>query len=129
MTDLDITRFVLAHADHMDRFSNSIAASGLQDIGARTWAASCAVMADPGEWPCSDLDAIVDWAAEFGAWERQELEAMPGDELNALLVQFIAGDYQRRADAEKRGELARWEECERGRLYTCNDRWFYYLDV
>jgi hypothetical protein len=115
--ELNITAFVLANADNMERFSDSIANSGLQNIGQVTWRNAMAAMQDESSWLCSELSELVDHFAEYGAWEREELEAMSGQELNALLVQFVAGDYQETQ-----------EGAEEHRLYCDNDgQWFAYL--
>ncbi len=125
--EIKITRFVKLNAHRMHDFSNSIARSGREDIGSVTWRNACAAMADPSDWFTNDLDALQSWFADFGAWDREELEAMPGQELNALLLQFLAGDYQSRAEASERGraELKRWEENEGGRLYRHKGQWYF----
>jgi hypothetical protein len=111
----------------MARFSDSIANSGLQNIGAVTWRNAMAAMADESEWLCSDLEALHAYFAGFGAWERAELEAMSGQELNALLVQFIAGEYQNYTDAREQGRKAfrEYRENQGGSLYGHRGRWFY----
>lgn len=121
MSEINITAFVAAHGDTMTVFANSIAESGLQDIGAVTWRNALAAVADESDWLTTDVDALRDYFREFGAWDRAELTAMSGQELNALLVQFIAGDYQRYTadnfDAENEG----------GALYQSGDEWFFYV--
>lgn len=126
--DINISRFVAAHSDAMEQFSDSVMNSGLSNIGQVTWRNACEAMADESNWLCSDLDVLTDHFSEYGAMEREELNAMDGQALNALLVQFVAGDYQGRAEAEEKGELDHWEDTEGGRLFV-NDagEWFYYL--
>lgn len=117
--DLNVTAFVTAYADCMERFSSSIAESGLQNIGQITWRNALKAMDEPSNWLCADLDALVDHFADYGAWERAELESMSGLELNALLVQFVAGEYQQHAADENR--VMEWE-----RLFESDDgQWFY----
>lgn len=126
--EMNITAFVNAHADNMYAFSDSIANSGLTNIGALTWQNAMDAMADESAWLTSDLAALVEHFSEYGAWERAELDAMSGQELNALLVQFVAGDFTGRAEAEERDALADWEEREGGRLaLAANGEWFYYV--
>lgn len=129
--ELDITRFVRANRGDMDRFSDSIARSGLSNIGAVTWHNACEAMASESDWLTSNLDALREHFSEYGAWDEEELAAMPGAELNALLVQFIAGDWQEREDARERGraELRAWEENFGGRLTGHRGRWFYYVGM
>ena len=130
--EVDITKFVIRFADDMHTLSSSVAESGLENIGAVTWENACQAMASESDWLTSDLAELQDHFASYGAWDRDELEAMTGQELNALLVQFVAGDYQARESACERGELAEWEECEGGRLYQSDvaphvGKWFYYI--
>jgi hypothetical protein len=126
--ELDITVWVERYGDNPERFSDSIANSGLQNIGQVTWrnamdaAEDCMLVND------ANRDELVDHFAGYGAWERAELEANSDAELNALLLQFIAGDYQGRRDADERGELEEYEQNEGGRLYVGDGgRWFYYV--
>jgi hypothetical protein len=126
--EINITRIVSLYGDCMERFSSSVAESGLGNIGAVTWRNACEAMADREEWLTDELAGLVDHFADYGAWKRADLEAMSGAELNALLLQFIAGDYQARERAEERGELETWEENEGGRLWAPRDlsgQWFY----
>jgi hypothetical protein len=127
--DVDITRFVRANRGDMDRYSDSIGRSGLQDIGRITWRNALDAMASESDWLTTDLDALRNHFADYGAWEREELAAMSGTELNALLVQFVAGDWQEREDARERGraELRAWEEGFGGRLTGGRGRWYYYV--
>lgn len=132
--ELDITAWVARFGDEPERFSDSIANSGLQNIGQITWRNAVAAADECMLVTNDNRDALVEHFAEYGAWTRDELEAHSDAELNALLLQFIAGDYQGRRDAEERDELAEWEQNEGGRLYTCDvegsehfGRWFYYV--
>jgi hypothetical protein len=133
MPQINVTAFVNTHRDHMHTFSDSIASSGLSDIGTRTWTAAMHVMASDTSWLCSDLDAIESWLAGFGAWDRDELAEMSGQELNALLVQFVAGDVQAFDDAEDADRLDEHMENEGGRLYRGDadgftaPEWFFYI--
>lgn len=126
-TSIDITRFVMDHSDCMDAFSSSVARSGLENIGEVTWRNALNVT-EGGALLTEDADALVDYFAGFGAWERSELEAMSLNELNAMLVQDIAAVYQERDDAAERGELESWEENFGGRLVVAdNGAWSFYI--
>ncbi len=129
MTEINITRFVRTYRDCMVRFSDSIANSGLQNIGSVTWRNACEAMADESAWFTADLDTLREHFAGYGAWEREELDAMGGAELNALLAQFVAGDFVERERARERGKAALrdYEESQGGRLSGSRGRWFYYL--
>lgn len=107
MLSIDVTAFVLRNECQMEQFSSSIFESGLQNIGEITWRNACAAMAEPAAWLCADLDALREHFADYGAWEASELAAMSGTELNALLVQFIAGEYQQHEADES--NVQEWE--------------------
>jgi hypothetical protein len=126
---LDITRFVRKHRDHMAMFSDSIANSGLQNISEITW--RNAVEAANVAPLCEDLDALVEHFREYGAWSREELEGMLTAELNALLIQFIASDFQRYQEAKDEGRAAfrEYQENEGVRLYGHRGRWYYYIGL
>lgn len=77
-------------------------------------------------------DAAREFFAGFGAWDHGELAAMPCEELNALLLQFIAGDIREFMELTD-GD---WKEYERlcsegtcqGRMYEGTDgRAYYYM--
>jgi hypothetical protein len=127
--ELDITRFVRANRDCMSNFSSSIAESGLQNIGQVTWRNATEAMADESSWLTSDLTTLQDYFGEFGAWERNELADMSGQDLNALLVQFIAGDFQEYANAKAEGRKAfkRWNENFGGRIHGSHGHYYYYV--
>lgn len=129
--ELNITRFVKAHSDCMEQFSSSIAESGLDNIGQVTWRNAMAAMEHVSNCLVlpKDCDKLVEHFAEFGAWEREELEAMSCQELNALLVQFIAGDYQEYASAKEKGRKAfkEWDANHGGRITGNRGRFYYYV--
>jgi hypothetical protein len=120
MSELDVTAFVTAYADCMEYFSCSIASSGLQNIGAITWRNAVDVAHNETLTAGWDADELVGHFADYGAWDRSELEAMPEGELFALLMQFIAGDYQRYVSEDFDAQA------EGGNLYKGDDeRWYY----
>ena len=90
--EIDITDFFNA-GGHMD-YSASIAERGPAS-GPSTWRAAC----DASEDYCvldtpEKLEAARKYFRGFGAWSAEELAAMPDREVNALLLQFIAGDIR-----------------------------------
>jgi hypothetical protein len=90
--EIDITDFFNA-GGHM-AYSASIAEVG-PDAGRSTWRNAC----DDSEEYClldtpEKLEAAREYFRGFGAWSADELAAMPDREVNALLLQFIAGDIR-----------------------------------
>ncbi len=103
--EIDITDFFNA-GGHMD-YSASIAEIG-PDAGPSTWRAAC----DASEEYCvldtpEKLEAARKYFRGFGAWSAEELAAMPDNEINALLLQFIAGDIREFSDDVSEWD---WEE-------------------
>ena len=90
--EIDITDFFNT-CRPMD-YSASIAEVG-PDAGRSTWRAACDAS---GEYCLLDtpdkLDAAREYFRGFGAWSADELAAMPDREVNALLLQFVAGDIR-----------------------------------
>ena len=126
--ELDVTRII--EAENFERYSDSIARSGLQNIGEITWRNACESCAELDTPLVTEpqQDELIDWFADFGAWSRDELEAMTPNERCALLLQFISGDAQEYFEAEERGELASYLENHGGRLYRGDDdRWYFYV--
>jgi hypothetical protein len=83
--ELNITEFV--RAANPEDYSNSIARSGYQDIGARTWRA--AQSADFNLLDTADkVAAAVSYFAAFGAWD--DLDTWTIRDLNALTIQEIS---------------------------------------
>jgi len=110
------------------KFSHSRAKGG-ENAGTNTWNAALAgplvnTSPTPEYW-----QAVRDWIAEFGAWSPGAIKRMNRTELNALLLQFIAGDI-REAGANSLEEID-WEVYEagdnnRGSLYRADNGAFYY---
>ncbi len=70
------------------------------------------------------------WLKDFGAWDEDEIAAWSDTELNALVVQFIAGDIREMDMFDTTEEYQ--EACERGtcsgRLYPGrNGEWYFYV--
>ena len=92
--------------------SGSIVTHG-PNAGAETWAAS---KAQAKETPLLDteekLDAMRDFARSSGGWTREEIEAWDDDELNALFLQWVAGDLRELGADECDFEDIPWDEIE-----------------
>jgi hypothetical protein len=56
------------------------------------------------------LQAMRDYAGSFGAWTREEIESWDSHQLNALFLQWVAGDC-RELGADRLSEID-WEEAE-----------------
>lgn len=123
--ELDITTLVedhLAGHDTARRFSDSIANSGLQNIGEITWQNALLATEYHPIRSLEQLEDARDWLGEFGCWTRKELRNMSANEINALMLQFIASELQ----AED------WRT--RGNIYRCDnidseffDHWLFCL--
>lgn len=132
--EINITKFIVKHSDCMEQFSSSVGKSGLDNIGQITWNNACIEMTDEANRLVTgeDLAELIAHFRGYGAWDSDELNSMSEKELNALLIQFIAGDFQERADAEAEGRLEEYEENQGGRLYQSDvegteGEWFYYI--
>ena len=117
-------------ARDLSDYSDSIANSGLQNIGQITWrnaCEACEAMSTPLV-PYEEQDTLRDWIREFGAWDDAEIAEMTDVETNALLLQFIAGEGQGYIRAEDEGRLGEWLEQEGGRLYRDETgEWYFYV--
>ena len=90
--ELNVTHFFETAAP-MD-YSASVAEIG-QDAARSTWQAACD---DSGDYPMLDSEEKREefrrYVKGFGAWSEDEIRAWSDSELNALLVQMIAGDLR-----------------------------------
>jgi hypothetical protein len=69
-------------------------------------------------------DAARHWLKGFGAWTEDEIAAWSDDELNALVVQFVAGSIR---EMEAYDTPEEYQERD-GRIYgTEGGRWYFYL--
>ena len=86
-------------------------AEGGENAGRDTWNAS---KDQAKETPLLDteekLEAMRDFARSSGGWTREEVEAWSAEEINALFLQWIAGDV-REAGADSLEEID-WNEYE-----------------
>lgn len=90
--ELNITKF-FTEAAPMD-YSASVAEIGAS-AGADTWRAACE---DSADYPLLDTDekheAFRAFVRSSGGWSDEEIAAWPDSELNALCIQWIAGDIR-----------------------------------
>lgn len=115
--ELDITEF-FNNAAPMGYYA-SVAELG-QDAGRITWGHACE---DSPEWMLLDTDekreAFRQFVRESGGWDAGEIAAWSDVELNALLLQWIAGDM-READLHAGMTEPEWrvyeQQAEQGRL-------------
>mgnify|MGYP001194031171 CR=1 FL=1 len=107
--EINITRFY-NEAAPMD-YSASIAEIG-QDAGPSTWRAALDDAPDYNMLDTDDKrDAFRTHVKAFGAWSDEEIAAWDTTQLNALFIQFVAGDM-RNNEAE--------------RIYVGDDKQIYY---
>lgn len=121
--EIDVTRFV-ARYDMWD-FAHSMMEGG-PTAGADTWRAAleCPVRIVTRK----NRDTFESWAAEFGAWDREEIAGWTLRECNALALQFIAGDVRTIETLRERGDYDRENGCAPGNTYQGdNGRWYFYM--
>jgi hypothetical protein len=127
--ELDVTHMV-KDCDDMPNLSGSVAELG-QDASKITWRNSIEyAKANPLLATEDARDEARAWLKDFGAWEAEEIAGWSDTELNALVVQFIAGDIREMEHYDSEDEFR--EACESGRasgrLYRGdNGRWYFYL--
>lgn len=117
--------------------SASIAERG-KNVGPETWAnAKATATGTPLSIDADDRDVARKWFAEFGAWDRDEIAAWSAAGVDALILQFAAGDLrevQSLCPGDGLGDVD-WIEAERmaeegtvpGRLYPEGERLMIYI--
>ena len=127
--ELNITRF-FKEASPMD-YSASVAEIG-NDAARSTWQAA---VDDSDDYPMLDSDEKREefrrYVKGFGAWTEDEIRAWSDQELNALLIQMIAGDIR---EAKLDTDNPDWEQYEKdseagrvaGRIFKGSDSEIYY---
>lgn len=127
--ELDITEF-FNNAAPMD-YSASVAEIGA-GAGNATWQTACN---DSAEYCILDnpakLEAAREFFGEFGAWSEEELKAMPDSEVNALLLQIIAGDIREFCEDTSAWDWEAYEEESKngqisGRIFSGDENRVYY---
>lgn len=111
--ELNITSFFATVVPR--ELSSSVAESG-PCAGAHTWAASCKasihnLLLDDDE----KREAFRAWVEQSGGWTAEEIAAWSDVELNALLLQWIAGDLRGMGvDDDDDTAGIDWADVERG---------------
>ena len=131
--EINITHLV--EAGNMMDYSASVAEIG-NNAGRDTWNAAmdefCPDYGDSKPLVTGDdIQTVKDYFGEFGAWDDDERESWTDQEVNALLLQFIAGDIREAGDDltedyeayQKRAEIGSIS----GRIYGSSDQYFYYV--
>lgn len=127
--ELNITKFYNETAP-MD-YSASVAEIG-NNAGADTWRAACE---DSPDHMILDTDekreAMREHVRGFGAWSDEEIDAWSDIELNALLLQMIAGDIRESIlDDYPHAWAEYYQQCEQGiasgDLFADDDGQVYY---
>lgn len=92
--------------------SASVAEIG-RDAGAYTWQASMEASAETMLLDTPEKrDAFRAWVGEAGAWSDEEIAAWDAVQLNALFLQWIAGDM-REMGIDEPGADVDWAQVER----------------
>ena len=98
---------------------------GGENAGQNTWRAS---LEAAEETPLLDteekLQAMRDFALSSGGWDDEEVAAWTSQEVNALFLQWIAGDC-RECGADRLGDLD-WGTVEAGNLFKGIDGQIYF---
>lgn len=94
--EIDITKFMNMSDEDLMYFSASQAELG-SDAGAVTWDnAMSEAEREPLVHSKEDLESARAYIEEFGVWDEDEISDWSDQEVNALLVQLIAGDIRGR---------------------------------
>jgi hypothetical protein len=130
MTAVNVTRLI--STVNLFDLSHSIAEGG-KTAGADTWNAA---KTEATETPLAidDREGVKQFFAGFGAWDREEIAAWSAAELDALVLQYAAGDLREVQDlcpGDGLGDID-WTEAEElshadtigGRLYPSGDQLF-----
>lgn len=140
--EIDITH-LMERCDEMYLYSASQAEMG-SDAGPVTWANALDCfdpeLPDPTAplAPPESIDEVKSFFGDFGAWDQDEIAEWTPQKVNALLLQFIAGDIREVSDVifDDYDEYQRQSDAGRvsGRIYKCDieghesfGRWFYYV--
>lgn len=125
---IDVTKYVTEIDCSL--FSSSIHESGLQNIGEITFNnALNHVVAIEGILKPGQMDEGADYLVSTGGWTQKEIESWGDDEINAVVLQFIAGavrEYEKFETYEEYQEAAE-EGRASGNLWRNDATWTYYL--
>lgn len=126
MFTVDITDFLARES--MRDYSASVAEIG-NNAGPATWAASVENAPDWQFIPEDQIDYFREWVASSGGWTRDEIKAWSDNELQALCLQWIAGDvrecdadspdadWERIRKDQENGRIPSTVYCQDGRVY------------
>lgn len=91
MTDINVTCLV----EDVSPFdlSHSIAEGG-KNAGPETWAASLQAAREHPVLAIEDYDDVRKYFKGFGAWEEAEINLWDKDQINAMVLQYAAGDLR-----------------------------------
>lgn len=125
--EIKITHMVI-DGDEMPFLSGSVAELG-ENAGKVTWQNSLkyaeehALLKTPEQ-----IQQARDYFKEFGAWSSEEIAAWSAHEVNALLVQFIAGDIREfeSFDSYEEYQAASESGSVSGNLFRGDDGHFYF---
>jgi hypothetical protein len=131
--EIEISDFLM-FAD-AGRFSGSVAELGV-NAGRITWANSMSSAASkPLLTTPEEIAEARDWARGFGAWDDETIDRWSETEVNALVLQFVAGEIREieqlctrddgRIDWDKASELSDAGTL-RGDVYPGDDGKFYF---
>jgi hypothetical protein len=134
MTEVNVTRLI-TDLDPAE-ISGSIAERG-KNAGPETWANAKAAATEAPLLDPADRDAVRGFFQGFGAWEPEEIAAWTDAELDALVLQYAAGDLrevQSLCPGDGLGGID-WEEAEAlseagtigGRLFAYGDDLMIYI--
>lgn len=115
--EINVTKLV-ERADEMYLYSASRMELG-DDAGQVTWENAIDCIAEEPLLTESDVPYARDYLGCLGAWTREELEAMSSDEINALTLQFIAGDVRKRFETGDEEETAQLYQLDDGTWWYC----------
>jgi hypothetical protein len=133
--EIDISAFLAGN----DAFNYSASAAEMgANAGPITW---CNAKAEAGRAPLlttsEQIAEAKEWLGEFGAWDDDEIASWSHDDVNALVIQYISGnwreieslcsdddggiDWQRVEELESAGTIA-------GNIFRADDgRIYFYL--
>lgn len=128
--ELNITKF-FREAAPMD-YSASVVEIGT-NAGPDTWRAACDDSSDYMMLDTDDKrDAFRTDVAEYGAWTAEEIAAWTDIELNALLLQMIAGDIREAGLDTENPDWAQYVRDSnagrvRGNIFPAHGEVYYYI--
>jgi hypothetical protein len=133
--EIDVSRLIETYEP--SEISGSVAERGA-NAGKETWAnAVAAVQGVPQLMTDKERAYARKWAKGFGAWDDAEIAAWSDEEVDALVLQYAAGDLRDLQDlcpGEGYGDID-WDEAEAlssagtvsGSLFAANDRLYVYI--